>query len=220
MRAALPAAIPVTVKLRIGTVVAAQVRETGQSAAEVALRFDSTDQQALHHFVRLLGDSGCAVAIVHARKAVLGGWSPQQNREVPPLRYDVVRELRAAFPHMPIVLNGGLRTPEQSLAALKEFDGVMLGREAYHRPMVLAELGRDVYGRPIPSAQSMLARMAEYAESELASGERLSSITRHMLGLLAHCPNAREYRRLLSEGARSATAGPELIRRAALLAAA
>ena len=220
MRAALPSAVPVTVKLRIGTVVAAEVRAAGESPAEVAMRFDADDQRSLHHFVRLLGDAGCAVAIVHARKAVLGGWSPQQNREVPPLRYDVVREVRAAFPHMAIVLNGGLRTPEQSVAALKEFDGVMLGREAYHRPMVLAELGNALYAAPIPCTQFMLARMAAYAERELANGERLSSITRHMLGLLAHQPNAREYRRLLSEGARSAAAGPELIRRAALLAAA
>jgi tRNA-dihydrouridine synthase A len=233
--------IPVTVKMRIG-VVEGKKRETAAAIAEVS----EEDVAELHRFVTLIRDAGCEVGIVHARKAVLGGLSPKENREVPPLRYDVVRDLKRAFPELPIVVNGGLRDGEGTLDALTWCDGVMLGREAYHRPYVLAQIeralqikkpsiagrlgdGREETPTPeqmpsreqmptrelMPTREQMLDRMARYASREIAKGERLSAITRHMLGLYSGEPGAREYRRTLSEGAREASATPDLIRSAA-----
>lgn len=211
--------VPVTVKLRIGVVDG----EAADARTRVA-QFDEGDRVALEGFVQGLADAGCEVAIVHARKAVLGGWSPRENRDIPPLRFDVVAALKARFPTLAVVLNGGLREPRATLEALGWADGVMLGREAYHNPMILAELDRllasDVATsepKALPSASVMLERMAAYAASELARGERLSAIARHMLGLRTHQSGAKEFRRLLSEGARSPMAGPELFLRAARL---
>ncbi len=147
---------------------------------------------------------------MHARKAVLGAWSPRDNREIPPLRYDVVRELKARVAPVPVMLNGGLRTPEQVVSELAWADGVMLGREAYHRPMLLAELSA-AGGGVAPERMAMLERMTRYARREMARGERLSWITRHMLGLYSGMPGAKEFRRQLSEGARD----PERARGAA-----
>ena len=212
--------VPVTVKLRIGTVPGGQ-----PDTEERVAGFTTADYDALCDFVADIFGAGADVAIVHARKAVLGGWSPKENREIPPLRYDVVWRLKQDFPALPIIVNGGLRTAPESVAALEHCDGVMLGREAYHRPMVLAEIEREIAiaageaPRPLPAMRALIERMAHYAEQEMTRGERLPSITRHMLGLLTHTAGAREYRRLLSEGARERDAGPELLRRAAALAA-
>ncbi len=204
--------VPVTVKMRIGTV-------DGTTGDRLAIarqieQFDEQDYAALHEFVGSLNTAGCKVMIVHARKAVLGGYSPKDNREIPPLRYDVVRRLRADFPQLTFVLNGGLRTAAQVHEALTWCDGVMLGREAYHRPQVLAEIA----GAPF-NISGQLERMARYAEQQLAEGERLSAITRHMLGLMNGRPGAREFRRLLSEGSRAPQAGASLLREAQALAA-
>ena len=202
--------VPVTVKMRIG-VVSASAREAHGAVAH----FDETDFDALCHFVSRVHDAGCNAVIVHARKAVLGGLSPKHNREIPPLRYDIVRRLKAAFPALPVVVNGGLRQPPAVLDALAWCDGVMLGREAYHRPFVLAELQQALYpgGAAIPTREELIERMRRYAERELAAGGRLAPITRHMLGLYAGEPGARDYRRSLSEGARLPGAGAELLRR-------
>jgi tRNA-dihydrouridine synthase A len=211
MRAAV--SIPVTVKMRIGVV--SGTREQTRAALS---RFDELDFEALHGFVSQVRDAGCQAAIVHARKAVLGGLSPKDNREVPPLRYDVVRRLKGQFSDLPMIVNGGFRTTAAVLEALSWCDGVMLGREAYHRPFVLSELqqalGNAERFEP-PAREAVLERMARYAQRQLAQGDRLSAITRHMLGLYAGEPGARDYRRLLSEGARAQDAGPELIRQAA-----
>ena len=204
--------IPVTVKMRVGVVSA-----TGKSAARDAVaNFTEADFEALHGFVHAVKEAGCEVAIVHARKAVLGGLSPKDNREIPPLRYGVVKRLREAFPDLPMIVNGGFRDVDSVQEALSWSDGVMLGREAYHRPFVLAELERALYSEalPIPSREELLDRMALYAKKALSNGDRLSAIARHMLGLYGGEPGAREYRRTLSEGARSPEAGPELFRRA------
>jgi tRNA-dihydrouridine synthase A len=208
--------IPVTVKIRIGVVVG-----RGAEAAAAVARFDDADWRALVRFVAAVRDAGCQVAIVHARKAVLGGLSPKANREIPPLRYDVVRALKVEYPDLPLVLNGGLREAGAVLEALGWCDGVMLGREAYHRPALLCELDAALHGaRDARAARAaVLERMARYAERELAGGERLASITRHMLGLYAGEPGAREYRRLLSEGARGPDADAGLLRIAAERAA-
>lgn len=205
--------VPVTVKMRIG-VVEGRMKETAAAIAEVS----EEDYARLCDFVSAVRSAGCDVAIVHARKAVLGGLSPKENRDIPPLRYDVVRNLKQAFPDLPMIVNGGFRDVSSTLDALTWCDGVMLGREAYHRPMILTELERALHPEsPHGSVtrEAMLERMARYAERELARGERLPAITRHMLGLYAGEPGAREYRRLLSEGAREAGAGPDLIRHAA-----
>jgi tRNA-dihydrouridine synthase A len=200
--------VPVTVKMRIG-VITARPRE----AANAVASFGEADFEKLRQFVDTVASAGCQVAIVHARQAVLGGLSPKANREVPPLRYDVVRRLKQAFPELPMIVNGGLRDASAVAEALTWCDGVMLGREAYHRPYLLAELQRvlDPAGVPAPSREALLERMAAYARRELTAGTRLSAITRHMLGLYSGQPGAREYRRTLSEGAREAHAGPELM---------
>ncbi|MBV8805388.1 MAG: tRNA-dihydrouridine synthase, partial [Sinobacteraceae bacterium] len=164
--------------------------------------------------------AGCEVAIVHARKAVLGGLSPKDNREIPPLRFDVVKRIKQAFPSLPVVVNGGIRDARAALAALEWCEGVMLGREAYHRPFVLSELEKALHpnGHELQtSREEMLERMARYTQRELANGVRLSSITRHMLGLYGGQPGAREYRRFLSEGSRAPDADANLIRNAARL---
>jgi tRNA-dihydrouridine synthase A len=209
-------AVPVTVKMRIGV-----VSGTREHMRDGIAKFDESDLEALHGFVSQVRDAGCEVAIVHARKAVLGGLSPKDNREVPPLRYDVVRGLKQCFGDLPLIVNGGLRTAASVLDALTWCDGVMLGREAYHRPFALSELQRALTGAPHfepPGREMLLERMARYAQRQLAQGDRLSAITRHMLGLYAGEPGARDYRRLLSEGARAPAAGPELIRQAAAAA--
>ena len=247
MRAAVK--VPVTVKMRVGVITAKRGRPSalanrrqsdqlgeanqgrpGQpgeanhapSIREAVQDFTETDYEALHNFVAKVHAAGCEVAIVHARKAVLGGLSPKDNREIPPLRFDVVKRIKHAFPHLPVIVNGGVRDSAGALEALTWCDGVMLGREAYHRPFVLRELHHALYPNEpdsLTSREEMLERMARYAHEDLANGGRLSAITRHMLGLYGGQPGAKEYRRYLSEGAREAGAGPELIRNAGRRAA-
>jgi tRNA-dihydrouridine synthase A len=194
--------LPVSVKMRIGV-----LAEAGRGA-DVA-RFDDDDYERLRHFTATVAQAGCDHFIVHARKAVLGGLSPRENREVPPLRFEVVQRLKQQFPQLSVAVNGGLRTAAQSKAALIWSDGVMLGREVYHRPALLGELHQHVFndGWHGPAPTSMLERMAAYAEREVAAGERPSSITRHMLGLCAGQPGARRFRQCLSEGARGLGVG-------------
>jgi tRNA-dihydrouridine synthase A len=209
--------VPVTVKMRIGVVERAK-RESIASVAD----FNDGEFDALQRFVAAIEDAGCARAIVHARKAVLGGLSPKENRAIPPLRYDIVRELKRTFARLPIVVNGGFRDTREVLDALGWSDGVMLGREAYHRPFVLAELYQALHPERIhpPVARgTLLERMASYAEREIVQGTRLAAITRHMLGLYGGEPGAREFRRLLSHTAHAPGAGAQLIRDAGRLCA-
>ena len=210
--------LPVTVKMRVGVVIA----KKGVSVKEEIARFDERDYESLHNFVYEVRTAGCQVAIVHARKAVLGGLSPKDNREIPPLRFDVVKRIKEAFPQLPVIVNGGIRDSAAALEALTWCEGVMLGREAYHRPFVLRELHRVLYPNEpdlLTSREEMLERMARYSHDELARGGRLSAVTRHMLGLYGGQPGAREFRRFLSEGSRVAGAGPDLLRNAGRLAA-
>jgi tRNA-dihydrouridine synthase A len=224
--------VPVTVKMRIG-VISGKRRQSPATAAngdagsvqsvrDIVAKFDDADYQALHNFIAKVQAAGCQVAIVHARKAVLGGLSPKDNREVPPLRFDVVKRVKQAFPQLPVIVNGGIRDREGALEALTWCDGVMLGREAYHRPFFLRELQHALYPQEadlLATREEMLERMARYAQKDLANGGRLSAITRHMLGLYGGQPGAKEYRRYLSEGSRVPGAGPELLRNAGRLAA-
>jgi tRNA-dihydrouridine synthase A len=214
--------VPVTVKMRVGVV----NTRAGEARSAVS-RFDDADFEVLHRFVKAVTGAGSEVAIIHARKAVLGGLSPKDNREIPPLRFDVVQRIKQAFPTLPVVVNGGIRDTDSALAALKWCQGVMLGRESYHRPFILREL-HSALNPPgstpgestpqTPTREDLLDRMAIYAQRELANGGRLSAIARHMLGLYGGQPGAKEYRRYLSEGARTLDAGPELLRAAGRVA--
>jgi tRNA-dihydrouridine synthase A len=202
--------VPVTVKMRIGV-----IDDTpGRQARERRAGYGEGDYERLAAFTRAVSAAGCGVFIVHARQAVLGGLSPKENREVPPLHPEVVRRLATEFPQLAIVLNGGVRTAEQAADALQWCAGVMLGREAYHRPYVLAELHEQLLadGWRRPGELELLDRMARYAAAEVAQGTPLAAITRHMLGLYAGQAGARAYRQWLSEGARAPGAGAELLR--------
>jgi tRNA-dihydrouridine synthase A len=212
--------IPVTVKMRIGVV--NRHRDPVLDASAAMLRFDDLDFEQLAGFARHMIQAGSAAVIVHARKAVLGGLSPHDNRTVPPLRYDVVQRLRAAFPDIPLVVNGGMREVPPVLDALLWCDGVMIGREAYHRPWLLSELHQALFPEDRftrPGADKVLAVMSDYARSEVAAGTRLSAITRHMLGLLAGRSGSKQFRQLLSQGAQSGLPAQDLFSRARALAA-
>lgn len=211
--------VPVTVKYRVGVVDHARA---GLSATQAALGFDATDAAALDDFTRALIAAGADRLIVHARKAVLGGLSPHENRTVPPLRFDVAAALHAAYPDVPMAVNGGLRTAAEVLRALQEFDGVMIGREAYHRPWLLLELQGALAGREFDAAIELpriLVAMQDYAAREQAGGTRLHAITRHMLGLLAGRSGAKELRQLLSAEVQNGTPAGEVFKRAKAIAA-
>ncbi|BAP44490.1 tRNA-dihydrouridine synthase A [Pseudomonas sp. StFLB209] len=174
-------AIPVTVKHRIGI--------NGR---------DSYEQ--LCDFVGQVREAGCRSFTVHARIAILEGLSPKENREVPPLRYDVAAQLKTDFPDLEIILNGGIKTLEDCHVHLQTFDGVMLGREAYHNPYLLAEVDSQLFGvqqAPISRAEAMAA-LRPYVVDYLGRGGNMHHITRHILGLAVGFPGARRFRQILS----------------------
>ena len=182
--------VPVTVKCRIGV-------------------DDTEDYAFLRHFTETLIATGCETLIVHARKAWLKGLSPKQNREIPPLRYELVHQLKAEFPELTVVINGGLRSLDASEQELDHVDGVMLGREAYENPWLLAEVDQRLFGEP-PSTQTredVLRGMYPYIEQELSAGTRLSHITRHLMGLFKGEVGGKQFRRTLTEQAREPGAG-------------
>ncbi len=186
--------IPVTVKTRVG--------------------IDDRDSfDHLRDFTARLRDAGLQTLIVHARKAWLSGLSPKQNREVPPLRYDMVYRLKEAFPELEIVLNGGILSLDQADDHLTRVDGVMIGRAAYQNPYVLAEADRRFFAdpRPVPSREEVVRNLLPYVRAQMAAGMPLKSMTRHILGLFNGQPGARSWRRHLSEAAYRPGAGPEVI---------
>lgn len=191
--------LPVTVKTRIG--------------------IDNQDTEAdLFRFVEAIREAGCRCLIIHARKAWLQGLNPKQNREIPPLRYDRVRAVKDAFPDMEVVLNGGVTDLTQAEELLTAFDGVMIGRAAYQDPYMLTGADARIFGEPAraaPDRHELLEAYIRYIESQLASGVRLSSMTRHILGLFQGMPGARRWRRYLSENAHRPDAGIEVVREAA-----
>ncbi|KHL70165.1 tRNA-dihydrouridine synthase A [Pseudomonas flexibilis] len=173
--------IPVTVKHRIG--------------------INGRDSYAeLCDFVGQVSEAGCRSFTVHARIAILEGLSPKENREVPPLRYDVAAHLKRDFPDLELVLNGGIKTLEACEEHLQVFDGVMLGREAYHNAYLLAEVDQRLFGStaPVISRSEALARLRPYIERHLAEGGVMHHVTRHTLGLAQGFPGARRFRQLLS----------------------
>jgi tRNA-dihydrouridine synthase A len=189
--------VPVTVKTRIG--------------------IDDQDSYGfLARLVEAVAAAGCETLILHARKALLAGLNPKQNREIPPLRYDVVARVKRDFPGLQVVANGGIRTLEQARARLAEVDGVMIGREAYQNPYVLAAWERELLGTKdsAPAREEIVQNLLPYVERELAEGTPLKAITRHLMGLFNGLPGARAWRRHLSEAAHRPGAGTEVIRHA------
>jgi len=172
-------------------------------------------------FIGTIADAGCETFIVHARNAVLKGLSPKENREIPPLRYEVAYQLKREFPDLEIIINGGIKTDDEIVAHLEHVDGVMIGREAYHNPYVMAGWDARFYGDATApkSREAVLEAMIPYIRAELErygpQGLRLNGITRHMLGLMAGLPGARGYRQLLSDSRRLAAGDPELLLEAA-----
>lgn len=164
---------------------------------------DDDPHKSLFRFVDLLARSGVKVFIVHARKAWLTGLSPKQNRDIPPLDYELVAELKRSYPDLQIILNGGLTDMGSALRELQRFDGVMLGRAAYHNPGLLLGVDREVYGVDQP-ARSAIEAASEFRDTVLVgleAGAPLHAMTRHMLGLFTGAPGARMWRRILSERA-------------------
>jgi tRNA-dihydrouridine synthase A len=158
--------------------------------------------------------AGCRTFIVHARKAWLDGLSPKQNREVPPLRYPVVHALKRTSPDLTVILNGGITTLAECLGQLGQVDGVMLGREAYHNPWLLAAVDPTLFGEtaPVASRAQAVERLIPYVEARCAEGVPVSAMTRHILGLYQGVPGARLWRRTLSENVHRPGTGPEVIR--------
>jgi tRNA-dihydrouridine synthase A len=187
------AGVPVTVKTRIG--------------------IDDNDSYAfLRRFVDRLVAVGCRKFIVHARVAILEGLSPKENRSVPPLNYDRVFQLKRDYPHIEVVLNGGVQSLDQIESLLERVDGVMIGREAYHRPYFLAEIEKHLNPAfSMPLRRDVVEQMLPYIDKQLAAGEKLGRITRHMLGLFAGQPGARAWRRYLSEHAFRQGAGVDVV---------
>lgn len=180
--------VPVTVKHRIGI--------NGR---------DSYEQ--LRDFVGTVHAAGCDTFIVHARIAILEGLSPKENREIPPLRYDVVHKLKQDFPYLEIILNGGLSDIDAMAAQLDHVDGVMVGREAYHNPYVMAAVDERFFGdsAAVRSRLEVLQAMRPYIAEHLAQGGQMNHITRHILGLFHGLPGARHFRRQLSSAIHQST---------------
>ena len=168
-------------------------------------------------FVGIVSQAGCKTFIVHARNAVLKGLSPKENREIPPLRYERAYQLKKDFPELEIIINGGIKELSEIDEHLTHLDGVMLGRQAYHHPYVMASFDARYYGdAAIPRTRSeIIQAMIPYVHSELLKeGPRLNSITRHMLGLVAGLPGARAFRQRLSDAKELAKGDPTLLLRA------
>jgi tRNA-dihydrouridine synthase A len=185
--------VPVTVKTRIGI-------------------DDQDSDEFLMRFVETVAEAGCTKFIVHARIAILEGLSPKENRTVPPLNYERVFRLKQEHPELEIILNGGIASVAQVDEVLQHVDGVMIGRQAYHNPYFLAELEQHFNPdwQP-PERRAVIEKLIPYIEAEIAGGEKLGRISRHLVGLFANMPGARAWRRYISEHAYREGAGVEVI---------
>ena len=190
--------VPVTVKCRIGV-------------------DDQSPEAVLPDFIAKVSEAGVARMTIHARKAWLKGLSPKENRNVPPLDYPLVHQMKAAFPQLHLSVNGGVETLDQARAFLDAgMDGVMIGRAAYHSPLdILGCADARIFGDGTSlTGEAAVQAMLPYIEGHVSAGGRLHQITRHMLGLFNGRPGARMWRRVLSEGATRAGAGPALVEEA------
>jgi len=174
--------LPITVKSRIGI-------------------DDQDSYDFLRQFAEVVAAAGCATFIVHARKAILSGLSPKQNREIPPLDYERVYRMKADYPEFEIIINGGIDSLAQCQTHLEHVDGVMLGRAAYQSPYMMAQVDRDLFAETaaVPSRTDLVAAMLPYIAEQMAQGVRLHAIVRHMLGLYHGQPGAKAWRRYISE---------------------
>jgi len=190
-------AIPITVKNRIGI-------------------DDQDDYPSLQRFVSTVSQAGCQTFIIHARKAWLKGLSPKENREIPPLRYELVYQIKQEFPQLEILINGGITTLKQCQQHLQHVDGVMVGREAYHNPWLLAQVDPLLYGTPAPfdGRKAVLEALLDYVQAQQDAGVPFGHISRHILGLFQGMPGARHWRRVISENAHKPEAGVKLLRQA------
>ena len=193
--------VPVTVKCRIGI-------------------DDQDSERDFTTFIETVASAGCSTFIVHARKAWLQGLSPKENRDIPPLDYDRVHRMKAARPDLTIAINGGIASIEEGLSHLDRVDGVMLGRAAYQRPYLLAEVDRAYFAatHAPPTRAEVAAVMADYADRPVAAGGRLGNVARHMINLYHGRPRGRLFRRYLSENAYEPGADGDVIRAATNLA--
>lgn len=191
--------LPVTVKHRLGV-------------------DDQDDYDRFADFVQQQISAGSDAMIAHARNAWLAGLSPKQNREVPPLRYDWVYRLKADFPTTTIILNGGIKSLDECELHLQQVDGVMLGREPFHDPMLLAAVDRRLFGKTTRvdiSRRQVIEQMLPYIEDNLSQGVALHHMAKPMMGLFHGAPNARRWRRYLSDHMFEPGAGVEVIEAAA-----
>jgi tRNA-dihydrouridine synthase A len=190
--------IPITVKTRIGV-------------------DDLDSYEYLQQFIQKIAQAGCQVFIIHARKAWLKGLSPKENREIPPLRYDVVLQLKKDFPQLGFVINGGIKTWREAQEQLQRLDGIMLGREVYRNPYMLADADRLFYSEqaPIPSRHEILDQWLGYVAEQLQQGVPLQQMSRHIFGLFEGVPGARAWRRHISENVPKQKFNSAIIREAA-----
>ncbi|WP_112478490.1 tRNA dihydrouridine(20/20a) synthase DusA, partial [Vibrio variabilis] len=187
--------IPVTVKTRIGI--------DDQDSYEFLTKFVSTVSEK----------GGVDQFTIHARKAWLSGLSPKENREIPPLDYPRAYQIKKDFPHLNVAVNGGVKTLEESLEHLQHLDGVMIGREAYQNPYILAQVDQLIFGldTPVKKRKQVVEEMYPYIERQLSNGSYLGHISRHMIGLFQAMPGARQWRRYISENAHKKGAGIEVL---------
>ena len=173
--------LPVTIKTRIG--------------------YDNVeDYENLHNFITTLKSTGVKTFIIHARKAMLGKFTPKQNLNIPPLKYEFVYKLKEDFPNEEIIINGGITSVDQIKPHLEKTDGVMIGRAAYHTPYLLADIEREIFNNEdIPSRQDVIEQLIPYVKDELKKGTRLNQIMRHTLGLFHGQSGASHWKRYLSE---------------------
>ena len=183
---------------------------------------DKVDEYGfVRDFVGTIAEAGCRTFIVHARNAILKGLSPKENREIPPLKYETAYQLKRDFPDLEIIINGGIKTSAEIALHLEHVDGVMIGREAYHNPYAMADYDARFYNdnSEVKSREEVLAAMIPYISAQLAEhaarGLKLNTITRHMLGIMAGLPGARNFRQVMSDPRKLASADPELLLEAA-----
>jgi len=173
--------LPVTIKTRIG--------------------YDNVeDYENFYKFISILKSTGIKTFIIHARKAMLGKFTPKQNLNIPPLKYDYVYNLKKDFPNEEIIINGGISSTEEISTHLNKVDGVMIGRAAYHTPYLLADIEREIFkNENIPSRQEVIENLIPYVKDELKKGTRLNQIMRHTLGLFHGQTGSSHWKRYLSE---------------------
>lgn len=175
------------------------------------------EYETLHNFMKVVSHAGCKTFIIHARKAWLKGLSPKQNRDVPPLNYELVYQIKREFPELEIIINGGIKTLEECQQHLKQVDGVMVGREVYHNPFIMKEVDKQLYHEQTAkelTETEILEQYIDYMQDQLDQGVFLKHMSRHLLGLFTGKPGAKAWRRHISENAYKSGAGIEVIQQA------